>query len=86
MKPSNHRRIAHFGGRIKNKKKLKTFGAMEELIGISFFFALWLTFLTMKLRDQQAKNKALEKNNKFYLKELRRISDEQEEAKKTNPK
>lgn len=55
---------------------------MEALIGISFLFALWLTLLTCKLRDQRRINDALQKNNKFYLKEIRRISNEQEEAKK----
>lgn len=52
---------------------------MEALIALFFLCAVWLTILTFKLREQKAKNKALEKNTKFYLKELKRLSDEQDD-------
>jgi hypothetical protein len=55
---------------------------MELLIGLFFLCAVWLTLLTMKMREQKAQNKALEKRANFYQKELTRISNEQEEAEK----
>jgi hypothetical protein len=55
--------------------------AMELLVGISFFFAVWLTFLTFKLKEQKRINEELKRNNKVYLKELLKIGDEQEDQK-----
>jgi hypothetical protein len=54
---------------------------MEAIIGLSFLFAIWLTLLTMKIKEQRREIDGLRKNNKFYLKELTRISNEQDKTK-----
>lgn len=43
---------------------------MEALIGLFFLFAVWLTFLTMKVRNQKRTIDILKRNNKIYLREL----------------
>lgn len=43
---------------------------MEAIIGLCFLFAIWLTLLTMKLRNQKRTIDTLKKNNKIYLREL----------------
>lgn len=43
---------------------------MEALVGLFFLFAVWLTMLTMKVKNQKRTIDTLKKNNKIYLREL----------------
>lgn len=54
---------------------------MELLVGLAFLFAVWLTFLTFKLREQRRINQDLHRKNKVYLKELLKLGDDQENKK-----
>lgn len=52
---------------------------MEALIGLFFLFAVWLTMLTMKVRNQKRTIDMLKKNNKIYLRELLNLGYGKEE-------
>lgn len=54
-------------------------GAMGLLVGMFFFMAVWLTFLTMRQRRHKRITDDLDKKSRFYLKELKRISNQEDE-------
>lgn len=57
---------------------------MDALVGLFFLFAGWLTYLTYKEREHARENKELKKNSTFYLKELRRLSNEKDKEGKAD--
>lgn len=56
---------------------------MELLYSLGFVFAIWLTFLTRKMRDQKRINDDLIRKNKIYQRELLKLGYEQD-AKETD--
>lgn len=47
---------------------------MEALIGFLLLCVLWLTYLTHRSRQQSLENKKLQNRNRYYIKEIKRIT------------